>query len=615
MIFEDPAGLWALACLALVLGLFFFKPKFTEHPVSTNYMWHLSRKNNRHFRLSSQLPKWAILLLQMMMVVSAAMILSGARLTAIETGRESIFLIDSSASMNRRDDSGESAFERACAQVIAQTESMPVGSHATVLLTGEDGDTLISRESASKLIRETLTQAQCGWKPDEYEAALASAQNILRMYPNAQVFFYTDHAFENVENIQVVDVRNEEMWNVGIEQFRSVISSSGTTFSAVVRCTGATQTLPVALYVDDVLASAQMVTFEDGQEQTVTFFQSGLREFDTARVLVDAKDGLSEDDAFCCFGPAEGGGKILLVSSEPFYWQHALEAFGVYTVDWEDPVSAKTTGGYDIYLFDGYIPEVLPEDGAIWLIAPPETPDGIDVQLGGTVRGATLSIAQGIEDERMLRLTQSVSAGDISVLQLVETKDVGTFTPLLMCGELPAMLAGTSEQGAPVLMLNFDVHHSNLPLLSDFLILIEHMLDYSLPKMLEEDGYHVGDTVAYTDMPFNVQTQLVTPDGKTELLYEKTFVPDRVGVYTLYQQIEEGGQKKEKLYASLNEQELMRETDTETALLLARPSEEDAAAKMALGERDKGLDLTPLMAWIFLICLIFECVVYHHEQI
>lgn len=615
MIFTEPTGLWALACLALVLGLFLFKPKFTEHSVSTNYMWHLSRRESKRFRLSSQLPKWLILLMQMVVVASAVMILSGARLTAVEAGREYIFLIDSSASMNQKDCDGKSAFERACDRVIEKTANMPGGSHVTVLLSGEEGNALVSRQDTPKLIKEALTQAQCGWKQDEYEAVLTSAQNMLRMYPDAQVFFYTDHAFENVENIEVVSVLDEKMWNVGIECLQSVISSSGTTFHAAVHCTGTTQTLPVALYVDNKLASAQMVTFEDNREQTVTFFQSGLREFDTARVMVDVQDGLDEDNTFCCFGPIDGGGKILLVGSKTFYWQHALEAFGIYTVNWEDPVSSKTVNGYDIYIYDGYIPEILPEDGAVWLVNPPQVPDGIELRLGDRVRGASLSVAHGVENERMLRLTQSISAGDISVLQLTETTDVGMFTPLLMCGELPALLVGESDKGAPVFVMNFDVHHSNLPLLSDFLILIGHMLDYSLPKMLEKDWCYVGDAVTYTDVPFTCQTQLAAPDGKTEPVYGGAFTPDRPGVYTLHQQTEEGEQKQERIYACLNERELMRKNDTETALLLSQPSDDDAAAKIAQNQRDRGLDLTPLMAWLFLICLTLECVVYHREQV
>ena len=59
----------------------------------------------------------------------------------------------------------------------------------------------------------------------------------------------------------------------------------------------------------------------------------------------------------------------------------------------------------------------------------------------------------------------------------------------------------------------------------------------------------------------------------------------------------------------------MRKNDTETALLLSQPSDDDAAAKIAQNQRDRGLDLTPLMAWLFLICLTLECVVYHREQV
>lgn len=619
MIFDNPAGLWSLLSVLLVVLLFIFKPKYSDHYVSTNYLWRLSREKHRR-KLSQSLTRGLIFLLQLLTVLSASLLIAQPRLTMLEDGRDYIMLLDNSASMRLCDPDGKTALDRACEQVLAVAEEMPRGSTMTILTADEKASVLLSRSTSVEEVAHALQNAACTWSSDDETAALTAVQDMLTLYPASEVRFYTDHGFARAENLTVVNVSSAETWNVDIADMTVRSNAAGITVRNTVICHGPQeQTVAMALYVDDRLQMAQMVTCPPGEPVEVRWHVSDRVNYRGVRVYADAADALAEDNEAWCWQQEREKAEIIVVSSEPYYINAALDAFGSYDVDWADPISAGALSGYDLYIYDGCLPVQMPGDGVVCLMNPPQTMAGTDVTLGETLRGAYLSAAKDLKEERYAALLQDVHASDIAVLQLREATAWGASVPIMMCGELPIMLAGEAENGAPVIWMLFDLHHSNLPLLTDYLMLMRNIVAYAMPEMLDTLWATVGESVPFRAMPFCQEAVLTLPDGKTQMLSivpgstQMTMTQPGVNVLTQRTSASEVHQSSIFVHTDAQEMDAAFGESSERTLLLSRPAEDSAAA--LLSEEERGLPLWPMLAALLFLCLMMESVVYHREQV
>ena len=79
-------------------------------------------------------------------------------------------------------------------------------------------------------------------------------------------------------------------------------------------------------------------------------------------------------------------------------------------------------------------------------------------------------------------------------------------TPLLLVGE---------QQGRRVGVLGFDVHQSDLPLQPGFPVLMQHLLDWLVPRSSTATPVvQVGDSISLAPLPEAVNVDVVTPDGR-----------------------------------------------------------------------------------------------------
>jgi len=89
-----------------------------------------------------------------------------------------------------------------------------------------------------------------------------------------------------------------------------------------------------------------------------------------------------------------------------------------------------------------------------------------------------------------------------------------------------------------VVML-FDIHDSNLPLLIDFPVMIGNMLKYSVAPIIESNDYIAGSTVTTSPLP-NCTSIMVTSENAETVsvsLINKTFLVKIPGVYTVTEYI------------------------------------------------------------------------------
>ena len=423
-----------------------------------------------------------------------------------------------------------------------------------------------------------------------------------------------DHAIARAENIQIVNVAPEGVWNARAVSLAGSVNSVGLTFEGKALSYGREIETAAGLYVDGTLVSAQMVSLPADTETTVVWRVPGVFEYASARMVLETEDAFPEDNAFTCFRQGFQTAKIALASQHPFYFEQAFTAFRglrctVFSRAWEMP-----TSGYDIYVFDGCLPEVQPTDGAVWIVNPPENTAILSgLKTEGTVNGGVITRTnEKTEDVRAAVLLSDLANRDTAVKRLRFVSTSSAWKTLLTVNRAPALLAGYIEGELPFLMLTFDLHQSNLPLQTDFLVLIRNMVRFSVPPMLENLSYAVGEALEIARLPLSLGAEVKDEDQQSYKLSLSgtayNFTADRPGVYTAEQKTQTGRSVTQSFQITVPGVESDVSAKDNTVLYLARLEGGGA-------EENQGMPLTVPLALLLLILLILECVVYHRERI
>src|SRR5690606_21105665 len=89
-------------------------------------------------------------------------------------------------------------------------------------------------------------------------------------------------------------------------------------------------------------------------------------------VRIDKEDALNIDNVYWNVVEKGLGNKALLVSDGNVFIEKALALSNKVELYKTQPDENREFTGYDLYIFDGFLPENIPESGSIMIFNPPE---------------------------------------------------------------------------------------------------------------------------------------------------------------------------------------------------------------------------------------------------
>lgn len=608
-----PMGLLALLGIPVLLVLFFLRNRYQQRALSSTFIWRLSQRHLQKYQLSRQLIRYLLLLFQVLIISLAALILAQPRLINRAENSEYIAILDTSASMRQEDENGVSRFDVAREEILSRIRSLGINGRATVITTTSATNLVMERSKSVSDAERLLGQLTCGYGSMDLNNALKTAQEILDEAPEAQVCFYTDHDYPVAENVMIHNVAaGREEWNSALTEISGSFSNDGATLVHQAVSYGRDAELTLALYVNGRLASAQIVSCPENEAVDVVWHIAGGTTLQYARVLIDAADGIAEDNEVSFFRPPAESLQIQLVSGQPFYWETSLSAFPQVTVTSVPGLGVAQSEGYDLYIYDGVSPDVLPDDGAVLLADVETLPAELALETGDVLRGTYLSQPKRFANQGNRPLIAGVTVSRIAVQKFREMQSNDRYTPVLLCGEMPVLLAGHRDNGTACMALAFDLHDSNLPLLPEMVTLMKNLLAYVMPDMMTDFAYSVGETVVANALPLCEQILLQPPDGQSRSLEigdgTVRYQPQTPGVYTLFQDRSMGSRKYCRFFVGIPEAESDISAEAEARWVYLSPAEGTEASR---GMED-GFDPTLYLALLMLLLLCAECVVYRH---
>ena len=621
MTFLYPLGLLGLIGIPVLILIYIIKNRYTEQIISSTYIWTLSEKFLKRKVPISKIAHLISLLLQILIVLAVSFAISHPIWVVHDSASSYCFVIDASGSMNFVQN-GETRFDIAKDKIRQIIDESKNGSDYTLIYSGNTTDFIFEEVTDKNMAKELLSRLSVGYVPMDSADALEAAQDYFDYNPSVLTYLFTDKDYGESKNIEIVDV-SEEVENYALTNVEYSIAGSQLKITGTVTSYLNEKTVDVKLYYDDettahktqeVTATAEGVEFEILSNRTT---------FKHFRVAIDNEDALALDNEVVVYDvESQNISDVLLVSDSPFFMRAALAAAGI-NLSKKPMETTEYNGetGYGLYIFDSFMPETLPDDGAVWFINPQGTLAGTNFSYQTSVESienefktgyfststktAVKNLLKGIVDPE--DKTRNNSFG---IKNYVKCRLGGNFTTLATCENNPILFVGSNAYGNREAVFSFSIQDSApFLLLSVLPTLVKNLIDYSFPTVLNQTNYICGDYVEVNLLAGCTNIKIENPSGKIGYPDPSMAISEyrltEVGTYNIILVMKDNTERVFNVFAELPEEEREPNTTAESFVISGTPGNE------------KKDELVEILLYIFIVIAVMAVAdygIYCYEQ-
>ena len=551
--FLAPVALSLAALSVPILAFYMLKLRRREQIVSSTMLWQQVIRDQQANAPWQRLRRNLLLLLQLVILLTLVMALARpySEISRLVQGNI-VVLLDASASMQATDVS-PSRFEVARSGAKQLIDSLGPNDTMTLIAVGDMPRVLSSLTNDRAVLRQALATAQSTNTVADWEAAAILAASSARQAQRTTTVVFSDGGLppgipdlpgevryvpigtsaEN-QSIRALAVRDDPQ---GPQAFLRV-SNNGTQ----------PVTSLVEVYVDGTLFDARTLSLSPRTESSISLKDLPLDTRQVEARLADA-DALAIDNvAWAVRSPGERATVLLATPGNTFLER----AIGL--MPHLDPIMVRVTNTLTnarivqpatpptLYVFDGVLPEHLPETGNLFFIDPPAS-TGLFAVAG------TLTRTQVTHIEAKDSLLRYVDLDDLLIARARAIVSPSWARAVVAAEGGPLLLAG-EVNGRRVAILTFDLHQSNLPLQVAFPILIANLSTWLAPTSAIDipaiagspSALHPGTPVMLRPHIGTTEITVRTPsekewtylvEGSRSIPFAETY---ELGVYTVEQQ-------------------------------------------------------------------------------
>lgn len=570
-----PIGFLGLLGLVGLVVIYIIQPNYQNKRISSTYIWRLSLKYKKRKKPISKLQNALSFLCQALVLVILGMLLAGPVIEAFRgmDENEVVIIVDASAGMRIKDEE-KTRFERAIDAARERAEStFEKGSKVSFIVADEAPEFLFTRsgsgdKSTALDAIDALSLAaeeRCTFSKGNINAAMGLAESILASNSGAKVYLYTGTEYTYNNGVDVVNVASDKEWNAGILDCKAELDNDNH-YEVTVRaaCYGKTDFITVYCKIHGVNGDpSKTVTLEKGeffdpsaQEKEIIFNSDDMTDgavysYDYIETYVSVRDSLADDNAYFLYGGKKPVVKIQYASSSPNnFFESAVRSLRQSNREtWDIQLTLLkesepfATEGFDIYIFEHKMPDVLPTDGVVLLVDPRTAPLGSDLQIGSSYSVDSSSVLSAGASRELTKhtLPQHITIAKYNDILLSEG-----YEELMFYNGRPVMLLRDTPE-SKVIVWAFDLNYSNLIALPDFSILVYNMFHHFIFETFEGNSFEVGETLALNGRGGELKVsgaaeEHVFEDGKGEI------TPTRPGTYTVTQSAAGGKEHLEESF-------------------------------------------------------------------
>ncbi len=459
----------------------------------------------------------------------------------------------------------------------------------------------VAPEASAQLLSELRAlrdnEQACYYGTSEIDAAMKLTEKVLEENPSADIYLFTDEVYDETyaeqleerRNIHIRNVNDASEWNGAV--LGASVEIVDTYCELTVEIASYNKTRELDLYVEvsgpDVTElnpdrkpivilkpvfcekdTVKKIVFRygsGGDDAGVIYHELGIEErfqtFQSINIsLRTGGDSLSADDSFNLYGgrlpvlkvqyassrriPASGSdrdnpGPNPFVNGALGMVKNAFSRLQRYDVQITEVQQGKEPAltGFDFYVFEHDMPEVLPSDGVVFLLDPNVgwAGAGISVISVNDFNKTLTSCMADVDNENHFVMNDPngfklvpdrIGVSSYKVLTCDPSYDV-----LMTCDSDPVLLVRKDEKNQ-VAVLSFSVHNSTLPREIEMGALFFNLFDYYFPGIVSDFSAEVGGSVEV-----NSRGETLSATGPAAFSEEITEFPGEIaftlpGTYT-----------------------------------------------------------------------------------
>ncbi len=608
----NPWGLISLIAVPALIALYILKQKHKELRIPSVLLWQKTQSMTEASTPWQKLKKNLLFILQLIIVILICLAISRPAISTNNIYDEVIVIIDSSASMRAEED-GSTRFEKAVKEAVSAADTLRPGKKMSVIFAGDSVIPAITGSENRIDIKKAIKSYECGYAGSDMDNAVLLAQSMKAEEGRSLITVYTDSAVETSDlgpEIEVINVASSKN-NTAVKNMSCAGDETGFTVLSSVESFSTDRKVTLELYCDGRLTDAKQVELKAGETVGV-FWKNISPSYSLATVKIKDKDILPEDDSLSIPLTQNEKKKVFIVSDQSFFLEKIFNALGRYELYKAKPsdYNALEKSDYDLIIFDCFVPEVVPDHGAVWFFAPDKDIPGI--KKGSLIKGTTLSAA---DTETAADIAEYVNLKEVALAKFLEFECDESWNMVALCGFYPAIAVKTEKNGQRFAAFAFDIHDSNLPLLKEFPILMQNLASYSMPEMTDGNGLYVtGSMPEIRALAYSTEVSVTKPDGEKVTLAPPFPVSqlrlDLPGIYEIDQAVKKTTDGKENV---TNIKGYVIASIPESESSMAGTVITDEGGNIAKGKFKGQAEIWPYLIILALLILMAEWWVYYRE--
>lgn len=526
MSFLTPLALLGALLAVPIILLYMLRLRRRELTVSSTYLWQRLVQDSEANTPWQRLRRNLLLLLQLLIL--AALVLALARpfvtVPAVGSGRI-VVLLDASASMNASDMDGRTRFNAAQEEALDIVETLGAGDTMTVIRVAGVPEVIAPATADRAALRAAINRARPGLGSADWPGALSlidpsglSADDALTVVIVSDGGLGDPSLLPEVPGDLVYVPVGTSSSNLALTALavRALPGHSPQLFAQITNYGDADAEVVFSLNVDGALFDSQFYTVPAGEDVALVSerLPEGAQTIEAALTLpADSAyvDHLALDNRAWTVSASTAARRVLLMTPGNLFLEQALRSLPGVQAFRGDLTRGLPAQTFDLYIFDSWLPSVLPA-GDIFIINPPGDTRLFTV---GEETAATGSAFVRPDDPR----TTFVDFSDVRVRAFRPVTGADWAEALITVEAGPLLLAG-SVDGRQAAVLTFDIHDSDLPLQIAWPVLIANLLDWYTPPGLTTgtQNLRIGDTLAIQPPAAADAIRVTLPDGAAEVL-------------------------------------------------------------------------------------------------
>lgn len=590
-----PAALFFLFSIPIIIAMYILKQKFEERKVSSLYLWEQVLKdmdvNTPWQKLKSSLP----LILQVILALILTLAITDPFLFIKgQSGQNVIIVLDNTGSMNAAFEN-TTKFEEGKKRAEKVIRSLKPGNKITIISSGRKPKLELTASESKDDAVSKLKDIKPSNASGNIEDSLSLVKSMSKQYNSYKAIFFTDKEVDLKDIEGEVQAINYYSENVSLDYISH--SKEEGSIKAIVRInnrSNETKSREVALYAEDKLFTLKEVELKPKETKTI-YFENIPSNIKYMHAEISEKDSLNEDNVIYDVVKSADSQRVLLVSEKNVFIEKVLSSINsieLYKTNSIDNIMDK----YDLYIFDGVLPNNLPEGGAVLFINPPDDSEKFNIK--GSIDG-------GLGEVVTSPVTKYMEKAHFTVAKSKNIEIPYWGSVFLKVNSSPVGFIGENK-GRKTAVLAFDLHNSDFPLISEFPIFMHNIVSYLTNVDFQgQSSYYCGDEITVNPLGTAEKMTMESPSGTKEDIevkypirpYEST---NDMGIYKLTQTSKEG--ETESLFA------LNFPTDTESNIDREAKSVTSTSGESLLDSSVLNLRFILIIAAIVL--LIAEWMVY-----